>query len=755
MMRTKEIKIAVVLIVALAVVLVSISGALADDTGWKNPSDNAADTGGDGDGFENNPGYAYHDGAPGVASNINNGGVFTGNDRHRYFDYGFSIPSGSTIDGIEVQLDWYLDSRSGTNRMHVELSWDGGLSWTTAKKDSTETTTEHTTVLGGPTDTWGRSWSTSDFSDDNFRVRLRCYSQYKTRDFYLDWVPVKVYYTPLPDLIITDKHENWIDTNTFNVSYKVKNQGCAPAGASKATLYVDGSDEEQVTPALDPDESTGVLTFTTEVNCPCGDTVTIKVCADNGEIIDESDETNNCVEQGVVCPKPDLIITDKHENWVDTNTFNVSYKVKNQGPCPAGASKATLYVDGFEEHQDTPALDPDESTGEMTFDYEVTCPCGDTVTVKVCADNNEAVDESDETNNCELNFVDRDLVITDIWTVDSKIYYKIENKGSAKAPRSYSSLYVDGVFKRIGSVNELAPGKSSIESFWDYSWTCTSPEDTIDVCADYDRRIAESNEDNNYIETWTCPTPTPTPPPTPPPTCTDLVITDVWHVGSKIYYKIENIGGAAAPVSYSRLYIDGRSKRSDNVKTLEPGESSIESFSYRWSCTSTADTIKVCADHTKRIAECIETNNCRTETWYCPTPTPPPTPPPTPSPTPTPTITPTPTPTPPSPTPTPPTTCPDLAITDVWHVGSKIYYKIENIGGAAAPVSYSRLYIDGRSKRSDNVKTLAPGESSTESFRYRWSCTSTTDTIKVCADHTQRIAECDETNNCRAVTWTC
>ena len=97
----------------------------------------------------------------------------------------------------------------------------------------------------------------------------------------------------------------------------------------------------------------------------------------------------------------------------------------------------------------------------------------------------------------------------------------------------------------------------------------------------------------------------------------DLVIIDIWNEGSTIYYEIKNIGTAAAPGSYSRLYIDGRSKRSDSVKSLAPEESSTESFSYRWICTSSEDTIKVCADHIKQIAECDESNNCRTETWPC------------------------------------------------------------------------------------------------------------------------------------------
>ena len=736
MERIKNIRIAVALVVALAVLLLSLSGALAADTGWKGPSADIADTGGDDDGFELDSTNAYTDGA-GVASNIDNG---PGNDSHRYFDYGFSIPTGSTIDGIEVRLDWYMDSKHGANSMDVELSWDGGTSWTTAKTDPTETETEHTAVLGGPTDTWGHVWTVTQLNNANFRVRLTCNSQYGTRDFYLDWVPVNVYY-PLPDLIITDKHENW-DGNSFTVSYKVKNQGYGTAGASNATLNVDTIPvEHQPTPALGPGESTDELTFAHVESCPCGETRNIKVCADDDNVVEESDDMNNCVEQDVT-PKPDLIITDKHEIWLDNNNFTVSCKVMNQGSCPADiASTATLYVDGVvKENQLTPALDAGKCTDELPFAYVVTCPCGDSVNVTVCADSDGVIEERDETNNCEVNFVDRDLVITDIWSEGSTIYYNIKNIGSATAPRSYNSLYVDGEIKSIDSVDELAPGKSSAESFWGYSWTCTSPYDEIEVCADYDKRIAESNESNNCrTEIRICPAPTPA----PTPTCPDLVITDIWNVGSTIYYEIKNVGGVATSVSYSSLHIDGRVKRADNVKALAPRESSTESFRYQWSCTSSKDTIKVCADHTERVAECIEYNNCRTETWTCPGPTPTPTPTPTPPP---------PTPTPgPSPTPT----CPDLVITDIWNEDSTIYYKIENIGGASASISYSSLYIDGRLKRADNVKSLPPGESSTESFTYRWRCTSPKDTIKVCADYTEKVEECNEYNNCRTETWTC
>ncbi|MEX0786721.1 MAG: hypothetical protein WD939_08800 [Dehalococcoidia bacterium] len=161
------------------------------DTGLLNPDGQAADTGGDGDGFEVSATSAFADGG-GYAENHDGT-----DDRHQYYDYYVSIPADcSTIEGIEVRLDWWLDDTAGGNSMSVELSWDGGTSWTASKTDSTETTTEHSGTLGGSSDTWGRSWTATQLNNANFRVRVTSISDDGTRDFFLDWAPVRVYYAP-------------------------------------------------------------------------------------------------------------------------------------------------------------------------------------------------------------------------------------------------------------------------------------------------------------------------------------------------------------------------------------------------------------------------------------------------------------------------------------------------------------------------------------------------------------------------------
>lgn len=172
-------------------------------TGYLSPSANAAVTSGSGDnnGYEGSPANAYANDSL-FASDINSGSgtstsyTSTQKDRHIFYNYGFNIPSGATITGIQVRVDARADRASGTRQIYVQLSWDGGVSWTTALSTANLSTSEVTYILGGATNTWGRTWSASDFTNANFRVRVIDVSSNTARDFYLDWIAVNVTYQP-------------------------------------------------------------------------------------------------------------------------------------------------------------------------------------------------------------------------------------------------------------------------------------------------------------------------------------------------------------------------------------------------------------------------------------------------------------------------------------------------------------------------------------------------------------------------------
>jgi hypothetical protein len=115
-----------------------------------------------------------------------------GKDKHRFYNYNITIPGGMAIRGIEVRLDARADSGSSSPKICVQMSWDGGTSWTSAKSTPNLTTAEATYILGGPADTWGRAWTASQLGNTTYRLRVIDVSSSAARDFSLDWVAVRV-----------------------------------------------------------------------------------------------------------------------------------------------------------------------------------------------------------------------------------------------------------------------------------------------------------------------------------------------------------------------------------------------------------------------------------------------------------------------------------------------------------------------------------------------------------------------------------
>ncbi len=175
------------------------------NTGWLNPSAHTAQTSsaGDNNGFQTAPAQAYSDGG-GVALDLNSGTnnnsscTASSKDKHRYANYNLSLPGGATVTGLEVRLDGFVDA-VGANapRFCVQLSWNGGTTWTAAKQTPTLTTSEATYLLGAANDSWGRAWTANTLNNANFRVRIIPVAtgvNATTRDFSLDWIAVRVSY---------------------------------------------------------------------------------------------------------------------------------------------------------------------------------------------------------------------------------------------------------------------------------------------------------------------------------------------------------------------------------------------------------------------------------------------------------------------------------------------------------------------------------------------------------------------------------
>ena len=122
----------------------------------------------------------------------------------------------------------------------------------------------------------------------------------------------------------------------------------------------------------------------------------------------------------------------------------------------------------------------------------------------------------------------------------------------------------------------------------------------------------------------------------------DLVITEAWLEGPRIYYRIKNAGSVDTPPTYTYLYVNNLLPplgSSSFVDVLKPGQEKVLNFSsYQWpygadtdgdsgasSWNSSMDivydpslknhTVKICADAKDEARESNENNNCLYKIW--------------------------------------------------------------------------------------------------------------------------------------------
>lgn len=118
------------------------------------------------------------------------------NDIQTYSVYGLTMPVDAIITGIQVRVR-ANDGTSNNRKFRVSLSWDGGTTFTSTlnTRNFRRNTPLRDYIVGGSAVLWGRtSWSASELSDVNFRVRLKAQRPGGSEPINLDCVPVTVFY---------------------------------------------------------------------------------------------------------------------------------------------------------------------------------------------------------------------------------------------------------------------------------------------------------------------------------------------------------------------------------------------------------------------------------------------------------------------------------------------------------------------------------------------------------------------------------
>lgn len=115
--------------------------------------------------------------------------VGAGGAVHHYGGFAVSLPGEVQILGIEVVLRARKDGAPNAS-LGVELSWDGGASWTTTGYQAGPFTGAwRQLAVGGPSDLWGRAWTPTEVGWGSLVVRLRAINAVQ-----LDWVAVRIFY---------------------------------------------------------------------------------------------------------------------------------------------------------------------------------------------------------------------------------------------------------------------------------------------------------------------------------------------------------------------------------------------------------------------------------------------------------------------------------------------------------------------------------------------------------------------------------
>ena len=453
-----------------------------------------------------------------------------------------SIPSGATIDSATLHLYKYAQyptssPESRTNNIHrITASWTGagvtwnnrdtGIPWTTPGGDFVSTPTASTST-GTTVGVWlewdvktdvqafvdgtypNYGWLIKDANEDAGSLKI---IRYRSRENVTYHPKLEVTYTTAPAPQPRPFTPFMIDGYVYDATgspcnspdVQITNLNTSENWSATA---VNASNRYQL--VLDSNNVSAGNMLRIEVS-GCSQSKTVEHAVTQNEIDAGGFMMNITLESAAM---PDLVVTSKSEELLADGTFNVTYTVANIGDADANASTTSITIDGTEIANDSvPALAIGENYTNTVGPFE--CPCGTNVTVKVCADSDNEIAESNETNNCIENVLEcppckPDLTVTGLTTPESiyanlsnTINATVSNIGEGDAYAFNVSLVADGSVVDTVSVAGLKANESVNLSF---TWTPTQAgEYELCVIADSNDGIVESNETNNeYCENVT------------------------------------------------------------------------------------------------------------------------------------------------------------------------------------------------------------------------------------------------------------
>jgi PGF-pre-PGF domain-containing protein len=329
-------------------------------------------------------------------------------------------------------------------------------------------------------------------------------------------VSIEVTKQTFPDIVIealTADPANPEPWETVTVTATVRNLGTGKSGETDLAYNIDGTEAgERIIQELEPGSSSQVsFSWTPGTE----GMVNIRVQADAGNNVPESNEGNNERTISIDVIKqtfPDLVIETLTANPASPEpgeTATITAVVKNQGTEISGDANLAYYIDGNRiEEKDIPGLAPESNS---TVSFELTRDTEGTVNIRVQADAEGQIAESNEGNNEEtISIVITkqtfpDLLIDSLsWTPekpepDESVAFTVtvKNNGTAGSGENVLEYEIDGTNEGNLTVPALSAGETFGGTF---SWVA-GEEGKIEVRAvvDTGNEVLEGSETNNEI----------------------------------------------------------------------------------------------------------------------------------------------------------------------------------------------------------------------------------------------------------------
>ena len=118
--------------------------------------------------------------------------------------YGFSIPSGATIVGIEIVIGHNGEPSPSFEPFQSQIFLTGSSNSTPKSFTFPNTDAWVENILGGPTDTWGKSWTPAEINASSFGITMRHVDDVYDFGYDFDTFEINVYYSTHSELVVQD-----------------------------------------------------------------------------------------------------------------------------------------------------------------------------------------------------------------------------------------------------------------------------------------------------------------------------------------------------------------------------------------------------------------------------------------------------------------------------------------------------------------------------------------------------------------------